>query len=167
MNILRLATTLLCLASALPFTAQADNLPLPADTPAVFKTECTSCHLAFPPQLMQAKDWRQIMAQLDQHYGDNASLDPKTRRIIEDFLVRNAARGKSFSSSVATSNDTELPRLTGTAWFTREHREVARANWTHTKVRSASNCAACHTKAAEGSFRERDILMPNGQRWED
>jgi len=167
MKTLQLLATLFSLSAALPFSVHADNLPLPADTPAVFKAECASCHIAFPPQLMAADDWRQVMAKLDRHYGDNASLDPKTRRSIEDFLVRNAARGKNFASAGAATNSKEPPRLTDTVWFKRKHHEVSRANWTHAKVKTPSNCAACHTKAAEGSYREREILMPNGQRWED
>jgi hypothetical protein len=38
-----------------------------------------------------------------------------------------------------------LPRLTTTPWFQRKHREVPRADWTHAKVKSLANCAACHT----------------------
>ena len=163
MKTLRLLAALLPLS--LSFAAHADNLRPPADTPAAFQAECGSCHLAFPPQLMAADDWRRVMSTLDKHYGDNASLDQKTRRTIEDFLVRNAARGnKTGSAGTATRNP---PRLTSTAWFKRKHHEVSRADWTHAKVMTPSNCAACHTKAAEGSYREREIVMPNGRRWED
>lgn len=149
---------------SLSFAAHADNLHPPADTPAEFQTECGSCHLAFPPQLMAADDWRRVMSTLDRHYGDNASLDQKTRRTIEDFLVRHAGRGDKAGS--ATRNG-EPPRLTSSAWFKRKHHEVTRADWTHAKVKTPSNCAACHTRAALGSYREREIVMPNGRRWED
>jgi hypothetical protein len=50
------------------------------------------------------------------------------------------------------------PRLTGRAWFRREHRKVPEAAWRDARVKSAANCAACHTRAEEGSFREREIL---------
>lgn len=149
-----------------PFAAQADKLRLPADAPPAFQAECASCHVAFPPQLMVAEDWKRVMAKLDKHYGDNASLDEKSRRAIEDFLVRNAGGGKVGADRTALPGG-DLPRMTKTAWFVRKHREVPRADWTHEKVKTAANCAACHTKAAEGSYREREIVMPNGKRWED
>jgi hypothetical protein len=44
---------------------------------------------------------------------------------------------------------------------------VALADWTHAKVKSPANCLACHTKAAEGSYREREIVMPDGKKWEN
>ncbi len=148
-----------------PFAAQADKLRLPVDAPPAFQAECASCHVAFPPQLMVAEDWKRVMRSLDKHYGDNASLDDKTRQILEDFHVRNAGGAKVGAGRTAQAG--ELPRLTLTDWFRREHREVRQADWTHAKVKTPANCAACHTKAAEDSYREREIVMPNGRRWED
>jgi hypothetical protein len=181
---------------SLPFIAHADNafaeandpssrsqtrwtpegrhkLRLPADAPPAFQAECASCHLAFPPQLLAADDWRRVMASLDKHYGDNASLDDKTRRVIEDFLVKNAGSPKKYGSATTANVGAgktvsgEPPRLTASPWFVRKHHEVARADWSSPKVKSPANCAACHTKAAEGSYREREIVMPDGRRWQD
>lgn len=161
--------------AALPLAAYADKLVLPTDAPPAFQAECASCHIAFPPQLLAAQDWRRVMAALDKHYGDNASLDDKTRRTLEDFLVRYAGPagkvgvtgGNPFFGTGRTAQPGELPRLTQTDWFRREHREVAKADWTHAKVKTPANCAACHTKAAVGSYREREIVMPDGRKWED
>lgn len=149
----------------LSFAVRADKLRLPAGAPPAFQAECASCHVAFPPQLMTADDWRRVMASLDKHYGDNAGLDEKTRRAIEDFLVRNAGSVRKLGAGKAAAG--EPPRLTATAWFRREHREVTRADWAHARVKTPANCAACHTQAAEGSYREREIVMPDGRRWED
>ncbi len=144
--------------------AYADKLQLPADAPPAFQAECASCHLAFPAQLMAADDWRRVMATLDKHYGDNASsLDEKTRRSLEDFLVRNAGK----PSKVGAGGTAELPRLTASPWFKRKHHEVRKTDWAHAKVKAPANCAACHTKAAAGSYREREIVMPDGRKWED
>lgn len=146
-------------------SAMADKLRLPADAPPAFQAECASCHVAFPPQLLVADDWRRVMRSLDKHYGDNASLDEKTRQILEDFHVRNAGGAKIGADRTAGKDAS--PRITKTAWFQREHREVRQADWMHAKVKTPANCAACHTKAAEGSYREREIVMPDGRRWKD
>lgn len=160
----------LFLAAFLPLAAHADKLRLPADVPPAFQAECASCHVAFPPQLLGADDWRRVMGALEKHYGDNASLDEKTRHAIEDFLVRNAGSPWKLGAGGA-AHKAELPRLTATAWFQRKHHEVPRADWAHAKVKTPANCAACHTQAAEGSYREREIVMPigkhAGKRWED
>jgi hypothetical protein len=145
---------LLTAALLLPAAASADRLPVPADAPPSFKAECGGCHLPFPPALLTAPDWKRVMAHLDKHYGDNAGLDGKTRREIEDFLVRNAA----IRSRMAGEGDP--PRLTRTEWFRREHRRVPQALWRDARVKSASNCPACHARAEEGSYRGREIALP-------
>lgn len=133
--------------------ARADRLPLPADAPPSFKAECGSCHLPFPPALLAAPDWKRVMGRLDKHYGDNAGLDEKTRREIEDFLVRHAG-----GSRMAGEGDP--PRLTRTDWFRREHRKVPESIWRDARVKSASNCTACHRRAEQGSYRGREIALP-------
>ena len=157
---------LLFLSLSLAGVAQADDLRLPAGAPAAFQNECGACHLAFPPRLLVAEDWRRVMAGLDRHYGDNAGLDAPTRRAIETYLVGNAGKPQKLGSSGTAASD-EAPRLTATAWFKRKHHEVPQAYWRHAEVRGPSNCAACHKQAVAGSSREREIVMPDGHRWQD
>jgi cytochrome c553 len=149
---------LLAAAIAAPLAGRADSLPIPAGAPPSFQAECGGCHLPFPPALLTAADWRRVMARLDQHYGDNASLDAQTRGEIEAFLVRHAATRDKMAGQG------DPPRLTATPWFQREHRKVPASLWRDARVVSASNCAACHERAAEGSFRERELTLPELQR---
>ena len=155
-------TTLLslCAGLALSLPAHADRLPVPAEAPPSFKAECGGCHLPFPPALLTAADWRRVMARLDEHYGDNAGLDEKTRREIEDFLQRHAASRSELAGAGAP------PRLTQTAWFQRKHRKVPLSVWRDPRVKSAANCAACHTRAEAGSYRERELVVPGMTLWE-
>jgi mono/diheme cytochrome c family protein len=153
---------------------------MPANTPPLYLTECGSCHTAFPPVALGASEWRGVMANLSKHYGDNATLDAAPRQQIESFLLENAGDdpakvgageptkqqgGRAKDVLLAVAND-GTARLTQGVWFKRHHREVADSIWRDPKIKSAANCAACHTRAAEGSFREREIVMPNGKRWE-
>lgn len=133
------------------------------DMPPVYVAECGSCHVAFPPRLLSADHWRRVMAGLDEHYGDDASLDAATRAQIENFLVANGGSGRR----VAGAGDP--PRLTETAWFTREHDEVPAPVWRDDRVKSAANCSACHTRADKGSYREGEIVVPGEgrRRWRD
>lgn len=146
--------SLLAAALILSTAVRADRLPIPADAPPSFKAECGSCHLPYPPALLTAPDWKRVMSKLDKHYGDNASLDEKTRRELEDFLVRNA----SNRSRMAGEGDP--PRLTASTWFRREHRKVPQSLWRDARVNSASNCTACHSRAEQGSYRGREIALP-------
>lgn len=143
--------TLLLLAGSLP--ALADRLPLPADTPASYRSECASCHLAFPPALLAAADWQRTMTQLEHHFGTEATLDPRSSRDITAFLVRHAGDASRLGWAG------EPPRITQTARFVRKHREVPSKLWRDARVKSAANCEACHRGAADGRFSEHDLLL--------
>jgi hypothetical protein len=54
----------------------ADSRMLAQDL--LFRAECGSCHLAYPPGLLPAASWQRIMIRLEGHFGDDASLDPAT-----------------------------------------------------------------------------------------
>ena len=141
----------LLLASALP--ALADRMPLPANTPASFKNECGSCHLAYPPALLSAGDWQRTLAGLKDHFGTDATLDAKAAQEIGTFLQRNAGNAGKLGAG------SEPPRITRTERFIRKHREVAPTYWTDPRIKSAANCEACHQGAADGRFSEHDIAI--------
>jgi len=90
---------------------------------------------------------------LSDHYGVDASIDPARERELLDWLQTRAAGDRR---TVPPPQD----RITQSAWFLREHKEVASPLWQRSGVRQPSNCAACHPRADEGSFRERDIVTP-------
>jgi len=122
-------------------------------TDPVWKEECGSCHIAYPPRLLPASSWKQIMSSLDKHFGSDASVDQKTADHIAAFLERNAGRERASGTS------TNL-RITRTRWFLREHHEVSARTWLSPKVKSASNCEACHIDAANGNFSEHRVRIP-------
>lgn len=121
-------------------------------THAATLQECGSCHLAFPPSMLPARSWRAMMADLENHFGEDASLDAASNAAITTYLVANAAdvRGgklvRGLSPQEAPLRITELPK------WVREHREVTRAEWNDPDVKSKANCAACHKDAEKGYF---------------
>lgn len=133
--------------------AYADDVRMPAKPNQVWQEECGSCHLAFPPSLLAAKDWRAMMQGLDKHFGVNATLDEPNRLDILAFLEANAARKPNKASAKSL-------RITETPWFVREHDEVPTRLWSDPRVNSAANCAACHRDAERGDYDEDGIRMP-------
>jgi nitrate/TMAO reductase-like tetraheme cytochrome c subunit len=123
-----------------------------APSPMV-KAECGSCHIAYPPQLLPARSWRALMAGLDKHFGTDASLDPQTAATITVFLEQNAGRERSSSAQ-------PVLRISETRWFVHEHDEVPGDVWKSPKVKSPSNCAACHSNAEQGDFSEHSVHIP-------
>ncbi len=123
---------------------------------ALVKEECGSCHLAFSPAMLPASSWQRMMADLSNHFGDDASVDADTAAKITRYLVENSAdRGgqrlnnklmRGVSMGNAPLRITELPK------WQREHREVPAWEWRHKDVRTKTNCVACHTAAEQGYY---------------
>ncbi len=144
------------LLAALSLPAQADNYSLPRNL--AFEEECTSCHIAYPPQMLDAHSWQHMMNSLANHFGTDASIDDKRRAAITDFLARNSG-GRKTGRTVDAKGD-PLLRITETARFERKHREITAATWKRASIKSPANCAACHTRAAAGDYSERSIIIP-------
>ena len=121
---------------------------------ARWSAECGTCHVAYPAPLLSAQGWHRIMSQLDRHFGTDASLEPAAAAEIGAYLERYSG------SSRRTAASPDSMRITETAWFVHEHGEVPSAAWRSPAVKSAANCAACHTGAEKGDFRERGIRIP-------
>jgi mono/diheme cytochrome c family protein len=131
----------------------ASRLPmLPA-----YQQECSSCHIAYPPAMLPAASWQRLMSGLPRHFGVDASLDAKTVSQISGWLQAHATIGAKARGNAAPPPE---DRITRTAWFVREHREVAAATWQRPSVKSPSHCAACHTRADQGDFNEHGIRIP-------
>lgn len=137
----------------------------PRLTHKAWQQECASCHLAYSPALLPRASWGHVMSGLEQHFGENASLDPATQADILRFLEANAAdSGTSRMGDKVmqrTDRNAAAPlRITETRWFVKKHDEVPRAAWSRTSVGSAANCAACHRQAEKGVFDEDTVRIP-------
>ena len=143
-----------------------------AVTNPVYKDECGSCHMAYPPGLLPARSWDKVMLELESHFGDNAEVDEETHQSITKFLLTNSAdksdyrRSKKFSRSI---NVNAVPvRISETPYFKHEHDEIPdRFVTTNAKVNSFGQCDACHAKAEQGAFNEYDVRIPGYGRWDD
>jgi len=119
----------------------------------VFRKECSSCHMAYPPRMLPGKSWRIIMAGLDKHFGSDASLPDGEIKQITAFLLEH---------SVESWGDEQEPLwITRTRWFMRRHVYIVPPDmWENDAVKSPANCPACHKKAEQGDYSERNTSMP-------
>lgn len=139
--------------------ARADEgagVRMPA-VPKVVRQECSSCHVVYPPGLLPAASWQRLLSDLPHHFGTDASLDPAALAEASAWFAAHAGTAKRVRRDATPPPE---DRITRAAWFRREHDEVPAATWRLPSVRTASNCAACHTRADEGDFRERFIRLP-------
>jgi hypothetical protein len=124
-----------------------DTLWRPAEENASWRAECGSCHFAYPPGLLAAADWLQIMSQLDRHFGADASLGASARQQISDYLQRNGA------STPGSNKQPELPRITRSERFVDKHRSAIRL-WQKGQVKTLSDCAACHKDSNKPGLKD-------------
>jgi hypothetical protein len=96
--------------------------------------------------------------------GASTAADPPGTAPRHRQADRAAGPGRRAGALHRRGQDREVvppqDRITRSAWFVREHDEVPASVWRSAAVGKPSNCAACHTRAADGRFGEREIRLP-------
>jgi len=134
----------LVLLSALNALADSGSL-MPRVVPEAYTQECAACHTAYPPGMLPAASWKRLMSGLDKHYGTDASLDMATVQQLSGWLQAHAGTYRRVAEQPPED------RITQSTWFMRKHREIDPKVMALPSVKSATNCAACHTGADQGA----------------
>ena len=136
---------------------------------SLYRTLCSECHMAYQPQLLPARSWEKIMGNLEDHFGVDATVEERERRLLTEYLKersgdrRGAGELGEFAQSVPP-NETPL-RISETPYFKKEHREIPKRLVKQREVKSFANCTACHPRAQRGEYEP--ISIPNYGPWED
>ena len=141
------------------------SIPLVANKP--YQTECTSCHVGYLPGFLPARSWNKLMGDLENHFGENASLDKQVHDEILKYVTANAADHNPSSprsrkiARLVSSGDAPL-RITDTLFWSRKHASVRAYVWKREKVGSKAHCDACHLDAGKGVYDDHDVRVPKG-----
>ena len=130
--------------------------PIPAFTPYI--QQCTVCHNAYPPGMLSASAWQQLVADMPAHFGGSVMVNVDTQQEISDWLQQNAG-----TFAPAATQDPPQHRITRSDWWQNIHRNSKKipATFWKTPMRlSASNCSACHAQAALGEFDSKTAKVP-------
>ena len=141
------------------------NLPVPAEEfDPFFAQECSECHMLYHPSLLPASDWKKLMATLDNHFGEDASLDETATAHIRNWLVQNAAETTDTRPAhlfSVLSKSGELQSITKTrAWLELHDSPLESGAFDRKSVGSRANCQACHKDAKTGMFSPFRIEIP-------
>lgn len=139
---------------ALPAMADGDRPAARVPLAPKYQQECSACHTPYPPGMLPAASWQRLMNNLTRHYGTDASLDPDAVKQLSAWLDANAGTYKRVREEPAED------RITRSTWFVREHDEVSASTWKLPQIKSAANCAACHTRGDQGDFNEHNVRIP-------
>lgn len=158
-----LASAALPLATVWIWAESRPNPFVPAGPAlAEWKTECGDCHTPHHPSLLPAARWEEIMAALEDHFGEDASLDAETTGKIRAWLVANSAeRYDTRAANAFRQPDAAEPlRITATARWKRIHDDIPAETFKRKDIGGPANCASCHGDAETGLFAPQQILIP-------
>ena len=134
--------------------------------------ECGSCHFPYQPGLLPTNSWKKMMANLDKHFGTDATLTDEDFVTLSKYLNDNSAeknmqykRSNRIVSSLLPGQ--EADSISTTPYMVQKHMEIRKDLITQPDVKGLFNCMACHTTADKGIYSERAINIPNFGRWED
>lgn len=135
--------------------AQAETFPVISDQIVV--KECGECHMAYPPETMTRSVWRKIIGDLSNHFGEDASLDAASVQHILAYHEANASDVSDSRAAMKWTSDVLFSRLTEGPRFIEKHGNCAPEIWTDPKVKSKSNCQACHKTMQTDGNTDADI----------
>ncbi|MCJ7765449.1 MAG: cytochrome b/b6 domain-containing protein [Thiovulaceae bacterium] len=130
----------------------------------LFVSECGACHTLYPPSLLPKRSWELVMADLGNHFGDDASLEQADQQSILAYLLRNSAESSTSEASlkiVQSMPNQAMIAVTQTPFWKKTHHEIDQAYFESDKVRSSANCRACHSDIEKGLLEDRNIKLPD------
>jgi cytochrome b len=130
-----------------------------------FAKECGDCHMVYPPFLLPKKSWTVMMKNLDNHFGEDASLDKPTNLSILAFLKANSAQNSKQETafkilkSLKDDNNTVIA-VTKTPYWKKIHKKIDKNIFKNPKIKSKANCKACHKNIENGLIEDNLIKIP-------
>ncbi len=116
-------------AAAVVFTGQPAAAKKLSDRKLAVK-ECGACHYFYSNRFLPAYSWKKIIDNLDNHFGEDASLDEASRKRILSYMVGNRS--------------VDIPiRITDTGWWKQAHGTRVVMYAKKNKIR-VSECGKCH-----------------------
>lgn len=127
----------------------------------ITRSECGDCHMVFPPNRLTMGGWKKIMADLGNHFGEDASLDDASAKHIEAYLVSKAINARDTTPSRMMMKQWKKKglvdpiRITETPGWTRHHKtKKYRLMSEDVGYKAGSNCIICHKHAERGMYEE-------------
>lgn len=159
----------LALASSFIFANSLKVSIKPVDN-EIYKKECGSCHFAYPAGLLPSGSWIRMMSDLENHFGDDASVDSETFQIVSNYLKQNSAeksmRYKRSKKIIENLNGGLPESISKMSYIKKKHEKIKEHLIIQKDVKGLFNCTACHKNAEKGVFSDEDVEIPNYGKWE-
>lgn len=129
-----------------------------------YQSDCGACHDPFHPSLLPRRSWRSLMAGLDKHFGEDASLPTAEVAEITRYLTTYAAEAWDTEAGrrIAAVSLADPLRITASPHWQRKHHWLPAEAFAAGNVKSKSHCTACHNDAETGRFADQAIIYDKG-----
>lgn len=127
-----------------------------------YTTECGDCHEVYHPSLLPKASWAKLMTDLENHFGEDASIDQDVAASIAAYLDAHAAEAWDTEASNRFSRTSldDPYQITATDYWKRKHSGIGADVFKRKGVGSRARCASCHRDAATGHFDDQNIEIP-------
>ena len=127
-----------------------------------FKSECGDCHEVYHPSLLPKASWAIMMDGLDDHFGEDASLDKETTDLIAAYLNRYSSQAwdTEAANNLGIVDQKNPTQISATPFWKLRHADLDKKLFETKPVRGTGNCSACHKDAESGYFRDQNISIP-------
>lgn len=128
-----------------------------------FYDECISCHTLYPPFLLPKASWEKVMDNLEDHFGDDASLEDDVKESIKAYLLKNAAENSTKESAykgLKSIGDKDIIAYTDSEFWKKRHEEIDKEIFKAKNIKSKANCKACHLNIEKGIIEDENIKIP-------
>lgn len=119
------------------------------------KEECGGCHFAFPSTMLPTTSWLEIMQNLDNHFGEDASLDIRTNQHITNYLTSSPERSEDpiFGFTDGIQDKKSPIRITETPYWIGKHFHISEEQLESGLAGLKARCTVCHLRAESGIFK--------------
>ncbi|WP_170126750.1 cytochrome b/b6 domain-containing protein [Helicobacter brantae] len=123
---------------------------------ALYQKECGSCHIAYAPYLLPKEAWGKMMSDLENHFGDDASVESDTQKELAQFLEDNSQRDTYIADRLSKERGDYLA-FSQTQLFAKIHKKIPQKVFKSKEIKSRANCQSCHKDAERGYFQKSRI----------
>lgn len=120
-----------------------------------YKQECGSCHIAYAPFLLPKSAWDSMMSDLENHFGDDASLEEETHARIAVFLEKYA--NDVLDTKFTQQKESKEIAISQTPYWEVAHRKLNPKIFKTEAIKSKANCQTCHKDAESGIFAKNAV----------
>lgn len=100
------------------------------------------------------------MGDLENHFGDDASINEESNKNILAFLLKNSAETSTMESAfkfLQSIKNQDIIAMSQTKYWEKTHKEIPKELFDHEKIKSKTNCKACHIDIEKGLIEDENI----------